>query len=338
MFEALLKSRPKVRASDSRSGQACVKLSRNDASAVQHPSQSFEPGSPELDALEISPLETTDCHKENLPVNEPSATSSLTFLGSGDSQGVPRWWCDCAVCGEARTATARSPVGLNARTRPSLILETGEGRVLVDAAPEFRLQAVAAGLRSVGAVLVTHAHNDHVLGLGDVLDWLRHTGTDAQIHAPEPVMPQLRARFPYAFTGRYKSRFQPVPPQIFVWQVRAFEVPHGFNGTSFAYRFERHGRALVYCSDAIGISEDLLEAEFTGLEVLILGASFWDESAAPYQNRSVYDVREALGVIERVAPRRALLTHLGHDVDIRRESELPAGVRLARDGLRLELW
>jgi phosphoribosyl 1,2-cyclic phosphate phosphodiesterase len=280
------------------------------------------------------PLETvaSDRHEESLLVNGPSTSSSLTFLGSGDSQGVPRWWCDCVVCGEAKSTR------LNARTRPSLILESGEGRVMVDAAPEFRLQAVAAGLRSVDAVLVTHAHNDHVLGLGDVLDWLRHTGADTRIHAPEPVMPQLEARFPYAFTGRYRDRFQPVPSRTCGWQVRAVEVPHGFNGTSFAYRFERHGRALVYCSDAIGISQDLLEAEFTGLEVLILGASFWDESVAPYGNRSVYDVREALEVIERVRPHQAVLTHLGHDVDARREAELPANVRLAADGLRLNLW
>lgn len=259
-------------------------------------------------------------------------TARLSFLGSGDSQGVPRWWCECAVCSEARAT------GLNARTRPSVVLHTDRQNILIDAAPEFRLQASKAGLRHLDAVLITHAHNDHVLGMGDVLDHLRHTSAETHIYAPAAVLPQLEARFPYAFTGRFAHRFQVVPETICGWRVRAFQVPHGFNGTAFAYRLERHGKALVYCSDAIGIPEQLLKSEFSQLELLILGATFWDESHAQYTSRSVYDVREALGVIAQMQPKRAVLTHLGHGVDVHREAELPPSARFARDGLHLELW
>ncbi|HEX2864211.1 MAG TPA: MBL fold metallo-hydrolase, partial [Deinococcales bacterium] len=96
----------------------------------------------------------------------------LVFLGAGDSQGVPRWWCGCPVCAEARET------GRNARTRPSVLVLSGGETWLVDPGPDFRAQAIRRGLDALSGVLVTHAHNDHILGLGDVLDFARWTGAD----------------------------------------------------------------------------------------------------------------------------------------------------------------
>lgn len=266
--------------------------------------------------------------------------SSLRFLGSSDSQGVPRWWCECGVCREARAT------GQNARTRPSTLLELptdgGEvSRVLVDASPEFRIQATREGLRDLEAVIVTHAHNDHILGLGDVMDFVRWTDAETQIYASPSVLGQLEQRFAYLFRGRFAQRFQPIPDaglDLHGWRVRAFEVPHGFNGTSHALCFERDGKSWVYASDSLDLSDDLLETWFSDLELLIIGASFWDESHAPRAGRSVYDVQEVLELTTKLKPARVVLTHLGHGVDARRESELPRDHVLARDGLKLELW
>jgi phosphoribosyl 1,2-cyclic phosphate phosphodiesterase len=262
------------------------------------------------------------------------AVSQLTFLGSSDSQGVPRWWCNCEVCLEARETK------INARTRPSVMLELEGQKVLIDASPEFRLQATRENLFNLETVLITHAHNDHILGLGDVLDYLRWEGANTQIYAPESVIPQLEQRFNYAFKGRYSSRFHAFPKSLELhgWKVGTFEVPHGFNGTANAFKLERDGKTWVYCSDSIGLSDAILEQHFQNLELLILGTSFWDESSAVYSSRSVYDVLEALELVKKVKPVRTVFTHLGHGVDARDAHLLPENIMLARDGLKLELW
>jgi phosphoribosyl 1,2-cyclic phosphate phosphodiesterase len=87
--------------------------------------------------------------------------AQLRFLGTADSQGVPRWWCGCSVCAEARDSA------INARTRCSVLLTGSSETVLIDPSPEFRLQMTSAGIRSLDAVLISHAHNDHILGLPD---------------------------------------------------------------------------------------------------------------------------------------------------------------------------
>ena len=260
--------------------------------------------------------------------------SQLTFLGSSDSQGVPRWWCNCEVCSEARDS------GINARTRPSVLLELDGAKILIDASPEFRLQATREDVQNLETVLITHAHNDHVLGLGDVLDYLRWEGANTKIYAPESVLPQLEQRFAYAFKGKYASRFQALPKtlELHGWKIQAFEVPHGFNGTANAFKLERDGKTWVYCSDSIGLSESILEQHFQNLELLVLGTSFWDESSADYAGRSVYDVLEALEVVEKIKPVKTVFTHLGHGVDARDAYKLPENVVLAHDGLKLSLW
>jgi phosphoribosyl 1,2-cyclic phosphate phosphodiesterase len=262
------------------------------------------------------------------------AKFQLTFLGSSDSQGVPRWWCNCEVCTEARVTK------INARTRPSVLLELEGANVLIDASPEFRLQATQQNIRNLDSLLITHAHNDHILGLGDVFDYLRWEGANTRIYAPETVLPQLEQRFEYAFAGKYASRFHAMPEnlELYGWNISAFEVPHGFNGTANAFKLERYGKTLVYCSDSIGLSDLLLEQHFQNLELLVLGTSFWDESSAIYASRSVYDVLEALEVVKKVKPVKTVFTHLGHGVDARDDYLLPDHVSLAHDGLKLELW
>jgi len=270
-------------------------------------------------------------------------TPTLRFLGTSDSQGVPRWWCGCAVCEEARTD------GRNARTRPSVVIEGAES-ILLDAAPELRLQCSREGLSGLDAALVTHAHavsatgrrasarnrNDHVLGLGDLADWGRWTGAHCPIYAPEEVLPPLRARFGYLGAPSYAARtpFRSVEAagRTFAgYGVTAVRVPHGFNGFSYAFRFERDGRAWSYMPDCLGL-EDL--TPWRDLDLLVLGTSFYREDA-PLEKRSVYDVQEALALITEPKPMRTIFTHLGHGVDVRKPA--PEGTCYAFDGLRVPL-
>ena len=254
----------------------------------------------------------------------------LVVLGSSDSQGVPRWWCDCSVCQEARRSS------LNARTRPSVLLESEGERVLVDAAPELRLQLTREGVRDVDAVLITHAHNDHLLGLGDLADQARWTGAATPLYAPLEVLPQLESRFAYLRQGRYPKLvpFQALEgnPRTFAgYHVSAHRVPHGYNGFAYGLRFDGAHGSWAYVPDSLGIRE--LDP-WRGLELLVLGTSFYREDA-PYESRSVYDVQEALELLKTLKPKRTVFTHLGHGVDRRKPA--PEGTMYAYDGLKLSL-
>lgn len=257
--------------------------------------------------------------------------ASLRFLGSSDSQGVPRWWCRCNVCEEARTT------GINNRTRPSVIIE-GSERTLIDAAPEFRQQVLRENITSLDALLITHAHNDHILGLGDVGDWTRWTHTQLPVFAPADVIPQLQERFKYLLQpdSRFSKHlslqsFEETERAFAGYQLTAVKVPHGFNGWSYAFRFEREGKAWGYMPDCLGL-EDL--EPWRDLDLLILGTSFYHESA-PVAGRSVYDVQEAMALVAELQPERTVFTHLGHGIDRRKPA--PEGTCYAFDGMTISL-
>ena len=257
------------------------------------------------------------------------AHPTLTFLGSSDSQGVPRWWCSCSVCQEARTTRK------NARTRPSVVIR-GDETVLIDASPELRLQCARESLTAFDAALITHAHNDHILGLGDLGDWGRWTKGRCPIYAPEEVVPQLEARFPYMIRGHYET-YTPflvldTRARAFAgYEVTAMRVPHGYNGFSYAFRFSRGAACWGYMPDCLGLQD--LEP-WRNLNLLVLGSSFYREDA-PVQTRSVYDVQEALDLIRALKHKQTIFTHLGHGIDIRKNA--PAGTRYAFDGLSVAL-
>lgn len=254
----------------------------------------------------------------------------LVFMGTSDSRGVPRFYCDCEVCEEART-TKR-----NRRTRSSLLLQ-GQENVLIDIGPDFQTQAFREDLRKVHHLLITHAHNDHVLGLGDLLDFMYYGRNDLPLYAPEEVIPMVKARFAYV---KLPDWLKPVGNDLVLegYQVSTFKVPHGANGFSYAYRFDRPDFSWVYCPDSINISPDTEQAHLMNLDLLILGTSYWHE---PFEMkyRSVYDVQEALALECVQSADQVIFTHMSHDIDARKvsngEARLPEKVRLAFDGMRV---
>ncbi|MFC4452964.1 MBL fold metallo-hydrolase [Deinococcus sonorensis] len=238
--------------------------------------------------------------------------AALTFLGTADSKGVPRWWCACPVCQEARQG------GRNRRTRSAALLEAGGQTALLDCGPDLHAQLARLGRPLMpDAVLISHAHNDHLLGLGDLLDYVAYAGGRLPVYAPASVLPQIEERFRYAF--RRAAPVQPLPVEglsVCGYRVRAFEVPHGANGTSHAFHFERPGHRWVYLTDSIDVPQEVVERWLTGLDLLVLGSSFFDESGVVHSTRSVYDVREALQLPWAQAVGEVWLTHLSHDVDV----------------------
>ncbi|UBV41507.1 MBL fold metallo-hydrolase [Deinococcus taeanensis] len=259
--------------------------------------------------------------------------ATLTFLGTGDSKGVPRFWCSCPVCTEARTGS------VNRRGRTATLLRTGDRAALLDAGPDTHAAlARLDGPLVPDLVVLSHAHNDHILGLGDLLDYVRYAQGRLQVYAPAEVIPALRVRFPYAFT--HSDPVLALPDEgvsLGAVRVRAFRVPHGANGHSHAFRLDGPDWTGAVITDALDVPPGTAARWLTGLDLLALGTSFEDESGQARTGRSVYDVREALELPWARSARQVVLTHLSHGVDVRRTHLLPPGWTYASDGLTLSL-
>ncbi|MDT8436864.1 MAG: MBL fold metallo-hydrolase [Gemmatimonadota bacterium] len=254
----------------------------------------------------------------------------LRFLGTGTSFGVPVVGCGCVVC---RSADPR-----NRRSRHALLLSDGERRLLVDTPPELRLQLLAADVRRLDAVYLSHAHADHLHGIDD-LRALTGSGP-LPLHAAEEHAAEVRARFPY-FLGAERSR-QPgtVLPDLDLrpfrdreeivaggFRLRTIGFPHG---ATTSYGFRCGGLAVII--DGKRVPEDAWPL-LAGADTLVMNALWRGKPHATH-----FTVDEAVSVAARCGAARTWLTHLTHRVDHGPlEATLPAAVRLARDGLEIEV-
>lgn len=251
----------------------------------------------------------------------------VTVLGCGTSSGVPLIGCTCAVC--------TSPNPRNRRRRCSILVETATTRVIVDTGPDFRMQCLDAGVRSLDAILYTHAHADHVHGIDDVraLNAVLDRRIDAYAHAD--VFARIRARFDYAFHppeghGWWRPSLNPIavdgPFRVGDLDVVPIEQGHG-RLPSWGFRFG----AFAYSPDASELSEDAFAA--------LAGVRIWVVDAlrdAPHPTHA--HLARTLDWIERVRPRLAVLTHMNHEFDYAELSaRLPPGVVPACDGMVLEV-
>ncbi len=249
----------------------------------------------------------------------------LRFLGTGTSMGVPIIGCDCAVC------TSSDP--RNRRMRTSALLRTDDRTILIDAGPDFRLQALSVGLRHIDAVLLTHAHFDHIAGIDDLRP-LTEKGDCMPIFGSPRTVYEVRSRFDYAFqeTSAGSTR-----PRI---ELHSIESPFTVGKTSITPLAIMHGTweitayrigGLGYVTDASYIPPASYES-LRNLDVLVLNALRYE----PHPTH--FTLAEALEVIHDLQPRRAFLVHMTHAFDHASASaELPAGVAFAYDGLEIEI-
>jgi len=254
--------------------------------------------------------------------------ATLTVLGSGTSMGVPTIGCTCKVC--------KSSDPRDRRTRPSVMIEWGGHRVLIDTTPDFREQALRENIDRVDAVLYTHGHADHILGLDDLrpLSFPRVTGgPKIPLYANAKTAEVLRSIFKYIFKNDYKFggiaqvELHDIsgPVELFGKTFRPMRIIHG-EAEIYGYRF---GKA-AYLTDFSAIPDETLQ-QLHGLDILFLDAL----RHTPHPTHST--VANSLSIVEKLQPKRTFFTHICHDLpDAETNAALPDGVRLAYDGLRLE--
>lgn len=222
----------------------------------------------------------------------------------------------------------------NYRTRSSLMLCGPTGNVLVDCAPEMRLQVTGQGITDIEAVIITHSHADHVMGMDDLRSICMKTGQAMPVYTLPPYQDDIRRIYNYAFrdfpTGVFVPRFdlRDVPEVIHHggMDIYPFEVEHG-NIPVIALRV----MDFVYMTDVSAIppkSRKMLE----NLDVLVIDAVRFK----PHPNH--FHFEKALAVIAEFEPKRAFLTHLSHDYDHRTfTANLPKHIELAYDGLVISI-
>ncbi len=257
--------------------------------------------------------------------------ATLTFLGSGTSMAVPTLGCPCAVC-----ASAYQPGSLNRRTRPSVLLAYGGHKVIIDTGQDFQVQAVRERLASVDAVLYTHGHADHVLGLDDLRPLSFHLPEGLPLYADDATASVIERIFAYTFgeTDQYPTRARVTLHRIPA--VTGFELPlfgarftripviHGPNTIS-GYRF---GDA-AYLTDMSDIPEESFPL-LQDLDILVLDAL----RTEPHPSHS--HLAKSVELVGKIRPRRAFFTHISHGLDHEStNAALPDHIRLAHDGLKL---
>ncbi len=250
----------------------------------------------------------------------------ITVLGSGTSSGVPTIGCSCAVC--------HSDDPRDTRLRPSILIEHAGHNIIIDTTPDFRAQVLRAGIAHLDAIVYTHGHADHILGLDDVRPFNYHQGSRIPIFAARPALSIIQRVFQYVFDNKERNTHVPrldvhliedAPFDVLGLKFEPIPVTHG-QQTIYGFRFGN----IAYLTDHSDIPESSVEL-LQGLDVLFLDALRYK----PHPSHST--VAASVATAKQLNAARTYFTHMCHDVPhAATQATLPDGVFLAYDGLVIE--
>lgn len=255
----------------------------------------------------------------------------ITFFGTGTSQGVPIIGCDCNVC--------RSSDPLNKRLRSSIFIETQKIRLLVDTTPDFRFQCLRSDIRHLDAILYTHEHSDHILGLDDLRRFCFLHQKRLPAYGSARVIEYITRIFPYAIQNPPPYKGIPEldlheicgPFKLGDLQITPYKLPHGYTET-LGFRFDNEqGPRFVYLTDCKEVPPSIRKNLYR-VPLLILDA------LRKTSHPTHLSLAEALEVVDEIKPGRALFTHICHELEHHAtNAELPPNVSLSYDGQIVEV-
>ena len=253
----------------------------------------------------------------------------IHLLGTGTSTGVPVIGCDCHICGSTDPK--------NKRFRSSIAVEVDGEFIVIDTGPEFRLQALRAGITKLKHVLYTHIHADHSQGFDDLRAYSFYDKEPLEVYLLPDCQQEFHQRFDYAISGNSgysgaipKVRMISIPNHEFKVGpilVEPFRLPHG-HVTSCAFRSGK----FLYATDFKSFSENQIHRLRGKISVMVASGIHFGQ----HHSHSV--IPETVRLFERLGVERGILTHLSHQVDYRKDDDqLPPGVEFAYDGMVIDL-
>lgn len=251
----------------------------------------------------------------------------VTFLGTGTSQGIPVIGSNHPVC--------RSSDPRDKRLRVSVLVQVDELNIVIDCGPDFRQQMLSNQVQKLDAILFTHEHSDHTVGLDDIRPYFFKQG-DIPVYAHQRVMASLQKRFDYIFDSENKYPGAPSVQEHVITNtaftvkgvnIIPVEVMHN-RVQVFGFRI----RDFAYITDAKIVEEEEAE-KLKGVDVLVVNA------LRKEPHHSHFNLEEALDFIQKIKPEKAFLTHISHLLGFHEEvqAQLPPNVYLAYDNLQIEI-
>ncbi|WP_320128119.1 MBL fold metallo-hydrolase [uncultured Sphaerochaeta sp.] len=251
---------------------------------------------------------------------------SVTFLGTGTSHGIPVIGCDCSVC--------KSSDPHDQRYRSSILIQDEHHSLVIDTGPEFRLQALRAGIKKVSGVLYTHDHADHFNGIDDLRVFCRYE--TLPVYCSQEVARTIQTRFSYVLKKFDEAGGIPHLAPVILEPCKEIEIAgfpiipipiyHG-NQSIFAFRIG----SFVYATDCSGIPDKSLPF-FKDIDTLVIGALRYN----PHPTH--FSVSQAVAFSREIGAKRTYFTHMCHDIShCKLEGDLPLNIRPAYDMLTITI-
>ena len=251
----------------------------------------------------------------------------VTFLGTGTSQGIPVIGCSCEVCSSMDYR--------DKRLRTSIHIELDGKSFVIDTGPDFRQQVLRERIKKLDAVIFTHSHKDHIAGLDDVRAYNFSQQKSMPVYGTREVHEQLKREFYYAFSDKK----YPGIPQLDLIELNGSDF--NIEGISIKTLPVQHMKLPVlgfrigdfsYITDANFIPDSTFE-KLKGTKTLVLNALQKEDHV------SHFNLQEAIAVASQVHAEQTYFVHMSHRLGLHKtiEQELPVHIKLAFDGLRLDL-